>query len=226
MLQDPYWLYGCLAVLGGAALGRLCCRVAERTLLRLQGKLPAGGAHRPLAQLLGVLLLFSLWLRFSWSWQLVKWLVLACLLLMIGLVDFHSFLIPDGLLLWGLALYMPLALLEGQPWPALLWSGLLGGCSVALPLALFVLLADAAFRQETMGGGDLKLLFLLGVYLGPLETGLTLFAACVIGLFWQGLHRSLRRGQPFPFGPALAVAAWLVVLWGPQVSAWYLTYLL
>ncbi len=223
MWQDQFWLYGCLAVLGGAVLGRLCCHGAERKLgqlLRLQDRTPEGRLSRPLAQLLGVLLLGSLLLRFGWSWQLGKWLALACLLLMISLVDLRSYLIPDGFLLWGLALYVTFSLLEGQPWPALLWSGLLGGCSVALPLGLLVLLADRALGQETMGGGDLKLLFLLGVYLGPLETVLTLFAACVIGLLWQGLRRSLRRGQPFPFGPAIAAAAWIVVLWGPQLLAW------
>lgn len=224
MWQKQVWLYGCLAVLGGMVLGRWCCHGAERKLgqlLRLQGRAPEDRLPCLSVQLLGVLLLGSLLLRFSWSWQLGKWLALACLLLMISLVDLCSCLIPDSFLLWGLALYVPFSLLEGQPWPVLFWSGLLGGCSVAVPLGLLVLLADGVLGQETMGGGDLKLLFLLGAYLGPLETGLTLFISCVIGLLWQGLRRTLRRGQPFPFGPAIAAAAWIVVLWGPQLLAWY-----
>lgn len=133
-----------------------------------------------------------------------------------------QFLIPDRLLVTGLLAYIPLNLLCGVSLAYTLVQGLLGGCSVAVPLLLVVLVADAVMQQETMGGGDIKLFFLLGVYLGPLLTVFTLFAACVLGLAGQLAQQKLEPGKAFPFGPFIALAVWPVLLWGTSFAQWYL----
>ncbi len=229
MLQNYFWLYGGLIVIGGIGLGWLCCLYSSVYVKReaawkdgTAGMMP----HCRLVQLISILLLFSLLLRFDWNWQLGKFMVLSFLLLVIGVIDYYSFLIPDSLLLLGLLLYVPLSLVNGQAMPDLLLQGLLGGCAGALPLLAFILAADTLLQQETMGGGDIKLFFLLGVYMGPSRVFLILFLSCLIGLFWQLLRQSLRRGTLFPFGPSIAAAAWLVLLWGEQLLDWYWNFLL
>ncbi len=69
-----------------------------------------------------------------------------------------------------------------------------------------------------MGGGDIKLFFLLGVYLGAKMAMLTLFVSCLVGLLWQRRE----QGGAFPFGPSIGLAAWIVLLWGEKMMRWYL----
>lgn len=229
MSQNYFWLYGGLIVIGGIGLRWLCC-LCSSVYMKREAAWKDGTAgmisHCRLIQLISILLLFSLLLRFDWNWQLGKFMVLSFLLLVIGVIDYYSFLIPDSLLLLGLLLYVPLSLVNGQAMPDLLLQGLLGGCAGALPLLAFILAADTLLQQETMGGGDIKLFFLLGVYMGPSWVLLTLFLSCLVGLFWQFWRQSLRRGALFPFGPSIAAAAWLVLLWGEQMLDWYWNFLL
>ena len=229
MVQSFHGGYCCLILLSGAGLGWLCYWGAH-VCIKQEKELNCASAGKLLncrfMQLASILLLFSLLLRFHWSWQLGKFMVLGCLLLAIGLIDYYSFLIPDSLLRLGLLLYVPISLLDGQSVLELLWQGLVGGCAVALPLCCFILVADAWLQQETMGGGDIKLFFLLGVYMGPSWTFLTLFLSCLVGLLWQLWRQSLRRGALLPFGPSIGIAAWLVLLWGEQMLDWYRQFLL
>ena len=227
--ESFYWVYGCVMLMGGAGLGRLCYFWANAYVKRelaLRNEAFCKIVNCRLVQFINILLLFSLLLRFHWSWQLGKFVVLGCLLLAISLIDYYSFLIPNSLLLLGLLLYVPLSLLAGQAMLDLLLQGVLNGCLAAAPLLVFILIADGLLQQETMGGGDIKLFFLLGVYMGPSWTFLTLFLSCLVGLLWQLWRQSLRRGAMLPFGPSIAVAAWLVLLWGERMMDWYWQFLL
>ena len=170
--------------------------------------------------LVGIFVMASLYLRFEPGWQLAKFMVLVVLLLTIAIIDAKWLVIPDSLLLFGLLFYILGALWSGMTAKDLFFSILLGGCAVAVPLYCFVLLADRLLQRETMGGGDLKLFFVLGVYLGPALTILTLFFACLVGI-GISLYQRAERGQLLPFGPSIALAAWFVVLWGEQLLQWY-----
>ena len=171
--------------------------------------------------LLGAMVLLSLLLRFSFSWETLKYAVLGALLLLISVIDYHTYLIPDELLALGLVLYVPIQLMQGTSFGALIMQMLLHGCSVALPLLLFVLVADKIIGKETMGGGDIKLFFLAGVYLGPALTWLALFVSCVAGLIWSVVQMGASAGKLFPFGPSIAIGVWVSVLCGPQLLQWY-----
>ena len=76
-----------------------------------------------------------------------------------------------------------------------------------------------------MGGGDIKLFFLIGLVLGTPGSLLTLFLAAVIGLM-VGIVVLRARGQerktPVPFGPSIALAAILVYFYGDRMMNWYL----
>lgn len=218
------------------ARGRSCCptcghELSVRELVPVLSWLWQRGCCRhcggaipvryPLVELLTALLFVSLAWRYA-GVQLLSALVLGSLLLVLALVDYDSWLIPDSLLLAGLLLYVPLQWLSGSLNVLTLGQAMLQGCLVAVPLLLFVLAADAVLQKPSMGGGDIKLFFLLGVYLGAKMAMLTLFVSCLVGLLWQLLWQRREQGGAFPFGPSIGLAAWIVLLWGEKMMRWYL----
>ena len=86
------------------------------------------------------------------------------------------------------------------------------------------LLFDKILGKETMGGGDIKLLFLTGLFLGWQKNLLCLLLACVVGILW-GLVRAKRGQQGLPWGPGIALAAWCAALFGQNLIDWYLSLL-
>ncbi len=169
----------------------------------------------PAAELISGAYYVSVVLRYDVTVDALRLLILGSLLLTASLVDLDTMELPDGLLL-AAALSALLRLPDG-------WKdALLGAAAVAGPLLLLVLLADTLAGRETMGGGDIKLVALLGLHFGPLQTLLLLILACALGLL---LGAVLKRAKdaPFPFGPALSLSAWLTALAGGPLAGWYLS---
>lgn len=174
-------------------------------------------------EVLGAVVFVSLLWKYDITVLLLQWLVLACILLLLSLVDYESFIIPDWLLVTALVVYVPFQLVMGVGnIPMFFVHALVGGLSVSLPLLLLVLIADRILGKETMGGGDIKLFFVLGVYFGPMQTFLILFVSCLVGIIGQLAAQQFTPGKPFPFGPAISLAAWQVLLWGQPLIDWYL----
>ncbi len=113
--------------------------------------------------------------------ELAMWLILAALLLLLSLIDFHERLLPDGLLAAAVANRLIFFLLSGNA-AARLAPMLIGAFSVSLPMLLVSLIMDRVLGRESMGGGDIKLLFVLGLYLDWMQMILLLFTACILGI--------------------------------------------
>lgn len=169
----------------------------------------------PAAELVSALYYLTIVLRFGLTADALRFLILGSLLLTACLVDLDVMELPDSLLLEA-ALAALLRLPEG--WK----SALLGALAVSVPLLLLVLLADRVMGRETMGGGDIKLVAVLGLHFGPLQTLFLLILACLLGLC-LGAAMKKARDAPFPFGPALALAGWLTALFGGPAARWYLS---
>jgi prepilin signal peptidase PulO-like enzyme (type II secretory pathway) len=77
-----------------------------------------------------------------------------------------------------------------------------------------------------MGGGDIKLAAALGAFLGWQLVVLVFFLSALVGTLasgvWLLLSREMRRKRMIPFGPFLALAALLALLWGEALIGWYL----
>ena len=168
--------------------------------------------------------------RFGYGAQALCAIVITWFLIALTFIDFDHQLLPDALTL------------------PLLWLGLVaslaGWASPAdnLPVAPFDAIAGAAlgylslwivyhaFRlltgKQGMGYGDFKLLAALGAWLGwRMLLPIVLLAALVGALTGAALIVSRRhqRGAPMPFGPFLAAAGWLAIMWGPQLVQRYLS---
>jgi leader peptidase (prepilin peptidase)/N-methyltransferase len=101
---------------------------------------------------------------------------------------------------------------------------------VVLGGGLFLLMAVLSvviLKREGMGGGDIKLIAMLGAFLGWHAVLVTIFLAAVlgagVGLTLILLRRKGRR-EPMPFGPFLAIGALLAMVWGNTILTWYVSH--
>ena len=172
----------------------------------------------PVTELILGLYFVSVVLVFGFSWETLRLLIMGALLLTLSLVDIDTMIIPDGFML-ALLLTAPLRLLTD---PSSWKSMLIGFFAVSVPLLILVLIMDKVWKKDSMGGGDIKLLAVLGAHFGAASTLLLLILACIFGLIGAKLAKK-RKGTPFPFGPMLSIAAWVTVFLGPPVIRWYLS---
>ena len=178
----------------------------------------------PLVELsCGLLSAYVAW-HFGFGWQAGGMLVLTWGLLAMSLIDADHQLLPDVLvlpLLWlGLiANYFGLyTSLEDA-----LWGAIGGYLSLWSVYWLFKLVTG----KEGMGFGDFKLLAMLGAWGGwqvlPLTILLSSLVGAVLGLIMLRL-RNVETSTPIPFGPYLALAGWIALLWGDQITGTYLQF--
>ncbi|WP_148254936.1 prepilin peptidase [Aidingimonas lacisalsi] len=149
-------------------------------------------------------------------------LIGVCLaLLALAVIDFRTQLLPDAItlpLLWaGLGYHL---------WFQPLWlaNAVIGAMAGYLVLWGFYWLFKLLTGKEGMGYGDFKLLAALGAWLGwpflPLLLILSAGLGAIIGLTMQFAMPRL-RGMPIPFGPFLAMAGWIAILFDSHLMSLY-----
>lgn len=174
----------------------------------------------PLTELGCALIFVSLLFRFNLSSELLQFTLLFSVLFCASLADLQAYIIPNPLVIVGIAFRIPFIFLSPAPGREAL-SALLGGLSVALPLLLLVLLADKVMKKETMGGGDIKLFFMTGLYFDWKVNLFLLLCSCLIGIAFAALCGK-GKGKQIPFGPSIACAAWTAAICGERAVAAYL----
>jgi leader peptidase (prepilin peptidase)/N-methyltransferase len=222
-----------------AAATRSACPACGHTLapadlvplfgwLRQRGKCRWCGSpisvRYPVAEAILAVVYVSLLLRFGLAWETVQYVVLCSCLFCLSWVDWDTQTIPHRFLAVAAAARLvyiactagTVANVFAQSLTAL-WHGLaLGGSILLLALVL-----DKLLGKESMGGGDIKLLAVLGMYFTLPCCLLLVVLACVLGIV-LALGVGAKRGIAFPFGPALSAAAWLTLLIGQPVTQWYM----
>lgn len=166
--------------------------------------------------------IFFLWayVHFGWSQELLLALLFASLLIVITATDILYMIIPNVILLFYLLLfllYRKVVLAEPMK------DAYLGSATGFLILFSVGVLFKKITGEEGIGGGDIKLYAVIGLVLGVKKTILSLFLASCIGLclFFCMPHIPNKNGE-MPFGPSIAIAAWLCYLYGHYVIDWYL----
>ncbi len=179
------------------------------------------GARYPFVELLTALLFAALVLHFGLSPQLVGPTVLTCALITVTFIDLDHQIIPDVISLPGIVVGFLLALGGlGPTWGDSLAGLLLGG-------GFLWAVAEGYYRatgREGMGGGDIKLLAMIGAFLGWKSVLLVLMVASVTGSIAGGMIMLLRGVDskvPIPFGPFLAAGALIALFSGDQIVDWY-----
>lgn len=164
--------------------------------------------------------------RFGWSWPLPAYLYLAAVAIALALIDLDVKRLPDAIVLpsysVGLLLLVP-AMIAEHSWTA----GTRGLIAAAVLYAGFFLLS-----RFGMGGGDVKLAALLGLYLGWLgwsSVAVGLFSGFMLGgAFAVALVIARRAGRKsrVPYGPFLLAGAFVAVFAGAPIWHWYASLLL
>ncbi|MCQ4289880.1 A24 family peptidase [Pseudomonas stutzeri] len=178
----------------------------------------------PLVELAcGLLSGYVAW-HFGFTWQAGAMLVLTWGLVAMSMIDIDHQLLPDSLvlpLLWlGLILnsFGLFVSLESA-----LWGAVAGYLSLWSVYWLFKLVTG----KEGMGYGDFKLLAMLGAWGGWQVLPLTILLSSVVGAVLGTILLRVQRAESstsIPFGPYLAIAGWIALLWGDWITESYLQF--
>lgn len=176
----------------------------------------------PLVEALSGLLYVVILLEFGLSPVALVYALFASLLLVITFIDLDHQIIPNTLSLPGIVLgFMASFLIPWLSWLDSLLGIIAGGGSLWLVAFVY----HALTKTEGMGMGDVKLLAMIGAFLGykailPVVLISSLVGALigVVGMVVTGRGRKLA----IPFGPFLSLGAIVVLLWGDQLVGWYL----
>jgi leader peptidase (prepilin peptidase)/N-methyltransferase len=153
---------------------------------------------------------------------------IAWVLIALAVIDFDQQLLPDSLtlpLLWAGLLFH---VVHGPPGPDGVFASLADGVIGAMAGYLSLWSIYHGFRlvtgKEGMGYGDFKLLAALGAWLGwqqlPLVILLSAVTGTVVGITLMAVGRH-SRDRPMPFGPYLAAAGFIAILWGRDLAGLY-----
>jgi len=219
--QAPITAWQNIPLLSWLLLGRRCASC----------KAPIS-ARYPLVELFTGLLSAAVAWRYGWSLALVFGLIITWALIALSGIDYDTQYLPDSLtlpLLWlGLLASLFAGSVPADMAPAALPvppdRAIIGAIAGYLSLWSVYWIFKLATAKEGMGYGDFKLLAALGAWLGPgMLLPIILLSAGVGSIVGITMILVLGRDKqlPIPFGPYLAAAGWIAMLFGPDlVQAW------
>lgn len=175
----------------------------------------------PVFELLTGVLFAGAFFLIGWDFELMIALTLISLFMIITVSDLAYMIIPDKVLIVFAVIFAVLRIYQPlTPW----WDSFVGSA------AGFVLLLLIAFASKGgMGGGDIKLFALIGFAVGFKTMLLAFFFSTFFGAFFGiiGLITGMvKRKQPIPFGPFIAIGTLVAYFLGEQIIDWYLNFLL
>lgn len=178
------------------------------------------GLRYPIVELVTALLSMLVIYQFGVSAVGLSALILVWTLVALTGIDFDTQLLPDRLTfpLAGLGLAV-----NSQGWfvspTQSIWGLLLGFLSLWVVVKIFYLIT----KKHGMGQGDFKLLAVLGAWLGPTMLPLIILLSSLLGSI-VGIILMKKQGEsrPFAFGPYIAIAGIIALLYGPDIVNWYL----
>lgn len=179
----------------------------------------------PLIEILSASLAVLVAWKYGFSYQAVMGIVLSWTLISLSFIDYDHQYLPDNItlpFLW-LGLFLNLNNLYVD-----LASAVLGAIMGYLVLWLVYQVFKIVTGKEGMGYGDFKLLAMLGAWLGwqslPAIILISTLVGSIIGVSLI-VFKQHNRNHPIPFGPYLAIAGWIVLLWGNEINNAYLNWI-
>lgn len=190
---------------------------------RCSGCKAAISKRYPIIELLTALVAGLCAWRFGYDPWLIFMLYGSFTLLALAVIDLDTTLLPDDLtypLLWAGLLAAVLGIS-----PVSLSDAVIGAMAGYLALWSLYWVFKLLTGKEGMGYGDFKLLAALGAWLGWQYLPVVVLLSSVVGLVFavsMMASGSVKRDQGIPFGPYLAIAGWIALLWGEAIVSSYL----
>ncbi|MHB8746410.1 MAG: prepilin peptidase, partial [Gammaproteobacteria bacterium] len=181
---------------------------------------PISARYPVIEALSGVLTALVAW-HFGWSWQAGAAMLLTWALIALSVIDFDHQLLPDSITQPFIWLGLALSLFGSGGVFVDTRTSLIGALAGYMSLWLVYQLFKRLTGKEGMGYGDFKLFALFGAWLGwQLLPAIILLSSLVGAIVGIGLIvvRGRDRNLPIPFGPYLAAAGWIALLWGERMT--------
>jgi len=161
-----------------------------------------------LIELLTALIFLVTFYQFGFCIKTLSFIIFFLLLIAISFIDLDTNRIPDVLTVPGMVIGFALSF-----W-TITWFKSIIGIAVGIGiLYIFAIVGRRVLKQDAMGGGDIKLLGMIGSFLGPVGALLTLFIGAVVGLM---VSVPMKR-RKVPFGPFLSAGAFIYAFWGERL---------
>ena len=179
----------------------------------------------PMVELLGGLVALGTYLRFGLTIETLIYYVFIAALLVVTFIDLDHRIIPDVITLPGIPICFAASFaLPDITYKDALLGILIGGGSLFLVAWVYSILT----KKEGMGGGDIKLLAMMGAIVGWQGVLFTIFVASLVGtLAGFAVMLQSRKGMKLavPFGPFLSIGSITYIFFGTELVTWYLNLL-
>jgi leader peptidase (prepilin peptidase)/N-methyltransferase len=176
----------------------------------------------PLVEILNAVLYLFFFYMDGLTWHFVLHCYLSSALLAIFFIDLDFQIIPDKITLPGIVIGVAVSFFLSPPGVVDSLIGVAAGGGSLLAIAY---LGQWLFKKEAMGGGDIKMAAMMGAFLGWQKIFIMFFGGALIGLVvslvWMSLSAKVREHRLIPFGPFLALAALIALVYGDQLIDLY-----
>jgi leader peptidase (prepilin peptidase)/N-methyltransferase len=186
-------------------------------------------ARYPLVELMTALLAAAVAWHFGPGWEALMAIAFTLVLVSISMIDADTQLIPDSIVLPLMWLGLAMSLFHPLPGANTLFiapqDAIVGAMAGYLTLWSIFWLFKLVTGKDGMGYGDFKLLAALGAWLGWQQLPMIIMMSAVVGVVVNItliLLRGKDRSTPIPFGPYLAAAGWITMIWGELIKNAYI----
>lgn len=162
--------------------------------------------------------------KYGYNIQTIYYLIFISMLIIITFIDIDHYIIPDCLIIFG-SIVAILANILGQG------IGIKNSLSGALicggSMLILTSLIEFIVKKEVMGGGDIKLFAMMGLFLGIRGGLLTMLLSIYVGAFYgiivivNSRLKKQEYNSMIPYGPFISIGALIVVLCGTNIISWY-----
>jgi leader peptidase (prepilin peptidase)/N-methyltransferase len=146
-------------------------------------------------------------------------------LFLLTLTDIDEMIIPDGCHIAAIIIWIVAEPFLFKGWMDVI-SHVAAGIVFGGGLLVISLIMDRILGRDSLGGGDIKLFGVVGLYLGFIGTMFVMVFACLGGLLFNVISRMKKKENEeekvFPFGPWIAIAAAFMLLYGEPLINWYM----
>ena len=187
-----------------------------------------------LVEVMTALMFLLFYLKFGFTFEFFKYVIFTCGLIVATFVDFQHRIIPDEISIGGIIAGFCLNSLRGLSFSPLAYNfsglvdsflgilaggGIIFGTGYIFDLVYFKLLKRPPIQGETesMGGGDVKLLAMIGAFLGWKAAIITFFLAPFFGAVVGIFNMVVKKDHLIPYGPFLSLAAFLTIFWEQKI---------
>ncbi len=144
---------------------------------------------------------------------------IICVLTFVTFIDIKTRKIPNACVLsliglWLISLVFQSEVTSRSRMQCQIISNVMTAAALAGAFVFTRWLANKIIKRQSLGGGDIKLAFAVGLILGPSKSVFMVLAACVLALASFVVTRIKDKGRYFPFGPAISIATGIMILYG------------